>query len=120
MQSINTTEKWIDLTQQEQLKEAIAHSFDEPVVLFKHSTTCGISAGANHHLEQNWNNITHDVTFYYLDLLKYRSISNLIASELGVIHQSPQVILLKNGKAVYSTSHHAINVAKLNDAIASA
>lgn len=104
---------WKTIESDLQLQAAIDESFERPVVLFKHSVSCGISAGAKYRLEQEWNFNTEELSFYYLDLLAYRSISNKIAEDLGVTHQSPQVIILKDGQAVYNTSHHMISVSAL-------
>jgi len=90
-----------------ELDNAITESFERPVVLFKHSATCGISAGAHDRLEGL--EADERYSFYYLDLLAHRDISNEIARRFGVIHQSPQIIVLRNGKATFTTSHHAIN-----------
>lgn len=110
-------EDWQTIETELQLQAAIDESFQKPVALFKHSVTCGISANAKYRLESEWDFNTSELSFYYLDLLSYRAISNKIAADLAVIHQSPQVILLKDGKAVFNTSHHAINVAGLRQHI---
>jgi bacillithiol system protein YtxJ len=52
---------------------------------------------------------------YYLDLLAYRSISNKIAEDFNIVHESPQVIVIANGRPVYSTSHFDINYQKLRE-----
>jgi len=104
---------WKTIETELQLQAAIDESFEKPVVLFKHSVTCGISAGIKYGLQREWDISTDELSFYYLDLLSFRSISNKIADDLGVTHQSPQVIMLKKGKAVYDTSHHQISVAAL-------
>ena len=111
-------DSWKIITNTSQLDEAEAISYEKPVILFKHSVSCGISAAAKYRLEQNWSDLEADVEFYYLDLLAYRPISNEIASRYKVIHQSPQVIILKGGVAVYDNSHHMISIAALNTAIA--
>ncbi len=108
---------WLEMTQPEQLQTAIQQSFEKPVVLFKHSTRCGISVGAKYALEEHWDFKEDEMIFYYLDLINYRSISNAIAEELGVIHQSPQVIILRNGKPVHTTTHHSINTSDLKAGI---
>jgi len=108
---------WKTLDSEAQLKEIINGSYERPAMIFKHSTTCGISAGAKDRLESNWNIDPEKMDFYYLDLLNHRPISNLIAETLDVIHQSPQVILIKDGAAVYNTSHHAIDPQAVNDAL---
>lgn len=108
-QSQQTNDNWKILNEVSQLDQILQDSFQKPVILFKHSTTCGISAGAKHRLETEWEINPEEVDFYYLDLLTYRPISNLIAEKLGVRHESPQIILVKNGEAVADTSHHAIS-----------
>ncbi len=65
---------------------------------------------AKRSLESAWQKATDEMPIYYLDLLQYRNISNLIATNLNVIHQSPQLIIIKNGKAVYHASHSEIDV----------
>jgi bacillithiol system protein YtxJ len=103
-----TNTNWIHLTSVEQLDEIEKLSMNQAVVIFKHSTTCGISAAAKARLEAV--PFSHDKgLFYYLDLLTYRPVSNMVAEKFGVVHQSPQIIVMKNGKAVQNNSHHAIN-----------
>jgi bacillithiol system protein YtxJ len=109
--------EWKILDNAAQLEQITADSFHKPVVLFKDSTSCGISARAKYELEKNWDFNVDELDFYYLDLLTYRPISNQIAADFGVTHQSPQIILLKNGQAVYNTSHHRISVAALREAL---
>ena len=108
---------WKMLTDLSQLDEIDELSKDKTVVIFKHSTTCGISAGAKSRLEMDWTSLDGDVVFYYLDLLAYRPISNEIASRYGVRHESPQIIVINGGTASYDTSHHRISVGDLNKAL---
>ena len=82
---------WKTLSSHEDLDAAHKKSFDKPVVLFKHSVTCGISARAMSELSDSYDLPNEEVEFYYLDLLAHRSVSNAIAEHYGVIHQSPQV-----------------------------
>jgi len=100
---------WKNLTEENQFEEIDEISESKPVVLFKHSTRCGISMHAKHNLESNWNFTQEEVELYYLDLLNYRNLSNLIADRYQVVHQSPQIIVIKNGKAIYDISHNAIS-----------
>ncbi len=109
---------WKMLDSIKQLDEIDALSKEKTVVIFKHSTTCGISAGAKNRLESDWPKLEGDIAFYYLDLLSYRPISNEIASRYGVRHESPQIIVINNGNAVHDSSHHRISVGDLNSAIA--
>ena len=103
-----------DLIQLDQIK---ADSYHKPVVLFKHSIRCGTSSKMIHQLENPWDVSTEDLDFYYLDLINYRAISNEIADQFGVAHQSPQIIIQKDGKAIYDTSHHMISVDGIRSAI---
>jgi len=105
----DTPSYWSTITNSNQLDEIIEESKTQPVAIFKHSTRCGISFNIKYNLEENWDFEEKDLKFYYLDLIAYRSISNLVAQKFGIIHQSPQVIMLKNGKVVFDTSHHMIS-----------
>jgi bacillithiol system protein YtxJ len=100
-----------------QLDEIIAISNEKPVVIFKHSTRCIVSRTALKQFETEtlqYNVFTEDnVLFYFLDLLEHRDISNEIASRFGVYHQSPQLLLIKEGKCVYDVSHSAIDAKEL-------
>lgn len=97
---------WIPLQTEEQLNTIVADSASKPQLIFKHSTRCSISSMAKNRLYKN--DLPEGIDFYYLDLLKYRSISNKIADMFDVHHQSPQVILIKNGKSVFDESHSGI------------
>jgi bacillithiol system protein YtxJ len=99
---------WILLTEISQLKEIIELSNTKLIVLFKNSTRCGISSRVLSQFEKATDSSLENVAFYYLDLLKYRNISNEIATTFNVYHQSPQVLLLKNGKVVAHNSHYNI------------
>ena len=110
-------EGWKELQELKQLDQLIEDSHQKPVVIFKHSVSCGISAMAKHQLERDWDFDPADLDFYYLDLINNRAVSNQIAETLGVIHQSPQIILVHKGKEVYNTSHHMISVQGLKKAL---
>lgn len=97
---------WISLTDPAQLPEIVKQSASRPQVIFKHSTRCPISRMIKSRLEKS--DAPEDIDFYYLDLLKYRSLSNQIANEFGVRHESPQIILLKDGESSYDEDHSAI------------
>ncbi len=97
---------WITLNTEEQLGEIQNISNDQPVLIFKHSTRCSISATALSRLERAWKSEEMDkVTPYYLDLISNRPLSNEIASRYHVIHQSPQLLLIHRGECVFNTSH---------------
>ena len=103
---------WEPLNHIDQLNEIIAESKDKPGAIFKHSTRCSISRMALKQFENEFD-FPEKVTPYFLDLIAFREISNDIASRFGVQHQSPQLILIKNGKAVYNTSHSDIDAGEL-------
>lgn len=102
--------KWIMLNDVDQLDGIVKASYDKPQIIFKDSTTCGISARAKAGLQEDWTPVADLADLHYLDLLSYRSVSNEIATFTGVIHQSPQVIIYHHGKVVADTSHHNISV----------
>lgn len=104
MSSIN----WIPVESEEQLMEEIKQN--SLIGIFKHSTRCGISAFAKKQFEEDFVASGKKFPVLYIDLLKHRNISNRIEYELNVPHQSPQFILLKEGKVVYHASHHSISV----------
>ncbi len=100
---------WHNITEEHQLEEIKQESYNQPVMILKHSTTCSISATALSRLERAWKEeSTKDLKPYYLDLLKLRPISNKIAQEFGVEHESPQILIIKNGQSVYDASHFDI------------
>lgn len=107
---------WNKLTSDAQLEAIKEESVKQPVLIFKHSTTCSISAMALSRMERNWNDQL-GVKPYYLDLHANRSISNKIESEFGVEHESPQVLLIKNGSCIYDASHMAISFTGLQQAV---
>jgi bacillithiol system protein YtxJ len=99
---------WNNLKEASQLNEIIVASKTKPVLIFKHSTRCSISRMALKQFENEYD-MGDTVTLYYLDLIAFRDVSNKIASTFNVIHQSPQVLLIKDGKTIYHDSHEAIN-----------
>ena len=100
--------KWVQLTSESQIDVLIKESNHQPVMFFKHSTRCSISSMVLSRLESNWD--LSEVTPVYLDLLTYRPISNKLAEVFAVDHQSPQVILVKDGISVADLSHSQITV----------
>jgi bacillithiol system protein YtxJ len=110
---------WERLDSQETLDKIIDESKQKPVVIFKHSTSCSISAMALSRLERNWKESEmSNVNAYFLDLIAYRDISNAVAEKFGVMHQSPQILLIKNGACVYDDSHMGISYQNLKSGVA--
>lgn len=99
------TFSWIELTDLATLEQALA---EEQAVIFKHSTRCSISSMAKNRLE-NGSAPLPEMPFYYLDVIAHRDLSNAIESTLGVKHETPQLIVVSRGKAVYHTSHSGIS-----------
>ena len=107
---------WIDLNNMQQLADIKELSKTRPQVIFKHSTRCSISTIAKSRLERNQQPLSGD--FYFLDLLKHRSISDQIAEDFAVAHESPQILLIKNTACVYEESHSGIQMDEITEQIA--
>ena len=99
---------WISLQDLGQLNQIMTVSNEKPVVIFKHSTRCSVSRMALKQFENEYS-IGDSVDIYFLDLLEHRAISNEIANRFNVVHQSPQLLLIKDGKSVYNVSHSDID-----------
>ncbi|MDN3586955.1 bacillithiol system redox-active protein YtxJ [Pedobacter aquatilis] len=107
---------WVNLTSIEQLDEIkSAEGFS---LIFKHSTRCSISMMARKNFELDWDVIPADTKLYFLDLITYREISNKIAEVFQVTHQSPQILLIKNGDCVLEASHSDISADEVAEVIA--
>ena len=105
---------WNKLSDIAQLDEIVKASADKPILIFKHSTRCSISSTALDRVERSWKSEeVQGLEPYYLDLIQYRNISGAVASTFEVEHQSPQVLIIKNGKAVYDASHYDIRYQEL-------
>jgi bacillithiol system protein YtxJ len=103
---------WIVLNDLGILESIVSDSHQKPVVIFKHSTRCSISKFALKNFEREYQ-AGVEVDFYYLDLIAHRAVSNAIAEKFNVVHQSPQILLIKNGVCVYHDSHQDIDFEKL-------
>lgn len=105
---------WKPLTSKEEVDHIVdVESLERTCIIFKHSTTCSISSMAHYRLSDDWDSTLDATSFYYLDLLSYRTVSNYIAEKLQVHHESPQVIIIKDAEASYDVSHLDIQVADL-------
>ncbi len=107
--------QWIELKDLAQLAEIRERSFSQPQVIFKHSTRCSISSMAKARLERT--EAPGGVNFYFLDLLKFRPISEQVATDFKVWHESPQLILINKGECTYDESHSGISMADLVESI---
>ena len=106
--SKDTNKDWIHLSEPEQLIGLIAESDSIPVVIYKHSSRCGLSFMTENKLEEGWAGLQPKVKLYFLDLIRYREVSTAVAERFNVRHQSPQILIIKIGICVYNASHNNI------------
>lgn len=102
--------KFFTLNKMEQFDEIDEISHSKPVVLFKHSTRCIISRTVLKQFDAEFQFPEDKIDWYLLDLLNHRELSNEIASRYNVVHQSPQIVVIRNGKAIFNESHDSISV----------
>ena len=98
--------QWITLKTEEELKMLVEKSFTKPQLIFKHSTRCSVSSAIKTRLEKS--SIPPTIDFNYLDLIACRSLSNKIVEQFHVYHESPQVMLIKNGECIFDESHLSV------------
>ena len=112
----------IEITTIEQLDACLEASGDKPLFIFKHSTRCPISSGANARVAKFLLSIEDEnlPEFYLLKVVESRAVSNALAGQLGIMHQSPQLLLIDKGKCTWHTSHHNINARNIEKALQSA
>ncbi|MDU0369761.1 bacillithiol system redox-active protein YtxJ [Hymenobacter endophyticus] len=109
---------WQPLTESEQLTDIVRESFEQPVLIFKHSTTCSISAMAKGKVERQWDDAGLDnAKIYYLDLLRFRPISQEIAQKFSIHHESPQLLLIQNGECTLDSSHMGIKLSEVKELV---
>ncbi len=106
---------WNTVYNVNQIKQIIKESYTQPQLLFKHSTRCGISRMALTNFERDFNWDNQEIKMHFLDVLLYRDVSNAAAEILSVKHESPQVILVKDGKAIYNASHGSISAKAIEE-----
>lgn len=107
---------WLTLESISDLEQIIESSFklDKGIAIFKHSTRCSISSMAKSRLSSKWS-FTNDLPIYYLDLIQFRDVSNAIAQKFNIEHQSPQLLLIKDGVCIYNASHLSISVSEIEE-----
>ena len=105
---------WKHLENDTQLHQLIELSQTKLQAIFKHSTRCSISCVAKSRMDKA--NIDA-IDFYYLDLIAHRQLSNLIAETFNVKHESPQILLIKNGECIFDESHSGISVEELEEMV---
>ena len=105
---------WIPLNDKNQLTEIKNLSKNENIFIFKHSTRCGISSMVKKQFEKLFKEEHSNLKVYYLDLLKFRDLSNEISNQFKVIHQSPQLLVINAEISIFSTSHYDITEVDLS------
>ncbi len=100
---------WNSLTTVEQFDRVLQLSDQIPVIIFKHSTRCSTSSVALNRIERDCVDVNGNIHFSFIDIISHRFVSNLIAEKLNVEHQSPQLLIIINGKCIYHASHLAIS-----------
>lgn len=106
---------WLLISSPEQVEYIKERSKTVPQLIFKHSTRCHISSMIKSRLEKS--QVPDSIEFYYLDLIRFRTLSDKIAYEFNVNHESPQVLLIKNAECVYDESHTGIRMEHLVDSL---
>ncbi|NRF38949.1 bacillithiol system redox-active protein YtxJ [Pedobacter foliorum] len=101
-----------DLTQISEIQQKEGYS-----LIFKHSTRCSVSSMAKRRFELDWEAIPADTSLYFLDLISYRDISAQIAETFQVHHESPQILLIKNGDCILDASHSDISADEVAEVI---
>lgn len=100
--------KWLTLTTEAQLQDIVEKSLNQPQVIFKYSTRCSLSDMIKIRLEKK--PAPPGIDFYFLDLIAHRALSDKIARQFQVFHESPQILVIKNGECVYEESHLGIQM----------
>jgi bacillithiol system protein YtxJ len=99
---------WITISSEADIAQLKTSSFNQPQVIFKHSTRCSISSMAKNRLDRS--ETPTGIDFHYLDLVAHRNVSNYIAETFGVNHESPQILVIKNGECIFDESHNGIRM----------
>jgi len=104
---------WKIITEENQIEEIREQSNERPQIIFKHSTRCSISSVAKSRLDKAPE--PEGMDFHYLDLIRYRAISNKISQDFDVHHESPTILLIKNGECIYDESHLSISIDEVKE-----
>ncbi|OYX28571.1 MAG: cytosolic protein [Flavobacteriales bacterium 32-35-8] len=113
-QKDENTLPWVDLNTINQIQAIIDTSATKPQVIFKHSTRCGISRMVIKQFAEDFKFSDHQLDLYYLDVIAYREVSNAVAHTFNVVHESPQLLVIKNSNVIMHDSHGGINDLDLN------
>ena len=105
---------WTPLVSVEEINTIKEISKNQSVLIFKHSTRCGISRMVIKQFESLFNEENKQLKVYYLDLLNFREVSSKLSEDFQVIHESPQLLVIKNEISVYNASHYEITKVNLS------
>ena len=105
---------WTPLISIEEINNIKEISKIQTILIFKHSRRCGISRMVMKQFESLFNEENKHLKVYYLDLLNFREVSSKLSEVFQVIHQSPQLLVVKNGISVYQESHYEITKVNLS------
>ena len=108
---------WKTIKTHHDLNALQERSHETPCLIFKHSTSCSISRMVLYRLEEHWQDQQATIEPYFLDLIRYRELSNAIAHEYAVQHESPQALIIKDGECIYHASHLDVRVPQLAAAV---
>ncbi|MFN8308665.1 MAG: bacillithiol system redox-active protein YtxJ [Chitinophagales bacterium] len=104
---------WKELKAVQQVEDILNESQTRPVAIFKHSTRCSVSTMAKRSLESDWKGHENEIVPYFLDLLNHRDVSNSVSEKLNIRHESPQLILIRNGEVLYHAAHASVDFADM-------
>jgi bacillithiol system protein YtxJ len=107
----------VPLEEMDALDRLLAESADHPVLIFKHSRACGVSAEALDELREHLRQATAGTRYAIITVQTHRDLAQAVARRLGVRHETPQAILVRDGRAVWSASHWRVNTAELQRAL---
>ncbi len=111
---LDNTTRLATLSDLHELEAAIAESRERPVLLFKHSRYCGVSCEALDELHAHIDRTASPTTYKVITVQTHRPVSEAASKRLGVRHETPQALLLKDGKVVWNASHFRITASELD------
>lgn len=109
--------EWSPLTKLSELDDLVAASYHQPQLIYKHSTRCGVSSIVKNRLQEYWDAEQLPSHIYLLDLIRHREVSNFIAEQFSVRHESPQVLLIHQGICHYHASHFDISAGAIKESL---
>ncbi|MEO1435334.1 MAG: bacillithiol system redox-active protein YtxJ [Bacteroidota bacterium] len=106
---------WTPLTSLEELNQLDQHSHQRPCGIYKHSNRCHISSMAKSNLEEDWRLEEGAINMYFLDVIEHRAIAREVADRYQVAHQSPQILVIRDGECTYEAAQLDITFEELEE-----